>query len=293
MTPSKDIVGAVIVTYHPDELFINRLCKIANLVSYLVVVDNASNEKEQDQLKLYSKELDFDLVINKTNKGIAAGLNQGLQYIKNKKKAWALLFDQDTDPVDNFIGVMGDIYMGYKYPDLIGIIGANYTEPLIGDSYNNIDDKISWVERKIVITSGSMVPLWVYEMIGGHREDFFIDYVDHEYCLRIRKNGLKVLMSTQSLIIHSIGNVSLHKGFGVTVRTKNHTPLRRYYMFRNFVFLSLQYGIQEFTWFLRCMYTHINTIAAVILLENEKLSKLHFIMVGVWHGMIGRLGKLE
>jgi len=46
-----------------------------------------------------------------------------------------------------------------------------------------------------VITSGSLLPLATYADIGPFREEFFIDFVDTDYCFRARKEVDKLAAS--------------------------------------------------------------------------------------------------
>ena len=60
-------------------------------------------------------------------------------------------------------------------------------------------------ERKTVITSGCLVDAAFAREIGGFRDDFFIDQVDHEFCLRTRANGRRVAISAKPVMQHSVG----------------------------------------------------------------------------------------
>ena len=83
------------------------------------------------------------------------------------------------------------------------------------------------------MTSGNLLNLAVYRQTGPFLNDFFIDYVDDEYCLRLNASGYKVIRCNDAVLEHSPGNITAHHYRGRTVYVANQNPLRRYYMTRN------------------------------------------------------------
>ena len=62
-----------------------------------------------------------------------------------------------------------------------------------------------------MITSGSLLALAVFRRVGPMREDFFIDAVDFQYCLRLRRHGYKVIETLLPTLIHPIGAPTLQR----------------------------------------------------------------------------------
>src|SRR6202044_2225279 len=100
----------------------------------------------------------------------------------------------------------------------------------------------AWEEVKSVITSGSLIPLAVHAAVGAFRDEFFIDYVDSEYCFRARAQGYRVIRTTQPLMSHTIGAPTRHSLLGLSKWTTNHSPDRRYYIARNDTVMLREYG---------------------------------------------------
>src|SRR5271169_4782555 len=88
-------VCAVVVTYHPDSEFPERLARILPQVGALVIVDNGSNETELKMLHEISANPSISLVPNAANLGVARALNIGIQRAA-LKSSWVLLLDQDS-----------------------------------------------------------------------------------------------------------------------------------------------------------------------------------------------------
>ena len=58
------------------------------------------------------------------------------------------------------------------------------------------------------------------------REDFFIDALDIEWCLRAKSLGYEVAMTNKAMMKHSIGEEANNK-------IEGHSPFREFYICRN------------------------------------------------------------
>ena len=79
-----------------------------------------------------------------------------------------------------------------------------------------------------VMTSGNLVNLDIYQKIGGYNEDYFIDGIDIEYCLRIKKYNYRIVRLNNIEIIHDLGDIEYHKFLGKTYLCTNHNYIRNY-----------------------------------------------------------------
>ena len=57
----------------------------------------------------------------------------------------------------------------------------------------------------MAIASGSLVKAEVFGVTGFFDEAMFIDYVDTDFCLRLQKNGFKILSVASVLLEHELG----------------------------------------------------------------------------------------
>jgi rhamnosyltransferase len=98
-------------------------------------------------------------------------------------------------------------------------------------------------ELQATQTSGSMIPLSVFEREGGFIEDLFIDMVDFEFSLRLRRRGYKIVECPNALSFHSPGAPKSHNLCGkLTFTSSNYGPARRYYIHRNTIWIVKTYG---------------------------------------------------
>ncbi|MFA6178529.1 MAG: glycosyltransferase family 2 protein [Candidatus Methylopumilus sp.] len=293
---SHDIC-AVIVTYHPDTQFQQRLAAITRQVGKVIIVDNGSSQRAITMLQEICQNSAVELILNEANFGIAKALNIGISHAKQQGYLWAILFDQDSTAHNDLAISLCHIYSVHPSPDQIALIGANYKNIL-----KNMQNKSTcqsesadeWSEVKRVITSGSLLSLPIYDKIGRFRDDFFIDLVDIEYCMRARRMGYQVIKSSKFLMSHSIGFPSQHRLLGRIIWTTNHAPIRRYYYARNYVAIQREYGNYIFAWWaIKSLKKSIRLSTIILLFEQNKLAKISAIAKGWWHGMSNQMGKYE
>src|SRR2546423_1715220 len=126
--PMPENTGAVIVTFHPDDGFPERLHRIRRQVGAVVIVDNASNAAAIQMLERLSREPGIHLLCNPENLGVAAALNIGFQWIDCNRFAWALAFDQDTEVEDHFLREMARVYEAAPLQEKLAVLGASFID---------------------------------------------------------------------------------------------------------------------------------------------------------------------
>ena len=281
-------ICALFVTYHPDDGFTERLGKILVQVDRVVVVDNGSNQKAQNILKKIADNKKVMLILNKTNLGVAKALNQGMEWIKENNYSFALTLDQDTIPCKDQVKYLLEVYMSYSQNFEIGIVGSNYSDidndDLVRFNYDR-QKYLQWKEKKTVITSGSLIPLSTFIKIGPFRDDFFIDHLDHEFCLRARSKGFKIIVALKPIMQHSIGQQTTHRFFFFKIKTTNQSVERNYYGSRNHALLMREYFLKEPFFMLKLLIVKIRTTLFICIYEKEKLTKMKYIIRGYRDGM--------
>jgi rhamnosyltransferase len=63
------------------------------------------------------------------------------------------------------------------------------------------------VETDHMIASGSIIRTSVLDSVGAMREDFFIDWVDIEWCMRARSMGYLSYYVPSVVMKHSVGGI--------------------------------------------------------------------------------------
>jgi rhamnosyltransferase len=169
----------------------------------------------------------------------------------------------------------------------VAVIGAGFGE----ETRPAREPWAAWEEVESVITSGSLIPLAVHAAVGPFRDDFFIDYVDSEYCFRARAQGYRVIRTAKPLMSHTIGAPTRHTVLGLCKWTTNHSADRRYYIARNDTVMLREYGGYPFgSWALKSLGRRLRTCKRIVLYEQFKARKIAAVSAGWWDGVRGHMG---
>jgi rhamnosyltransferase len=284
-------VCAIVITYHPDREFARRLSRITAQVGGVVVVDNGSERSELKMLDEVAAHDAVTLVLNSENLGIASALNIGIQRAIARGFRFVLLMDQDSLVHADMVATLVRTYESFPENERLAIVGAGFGEtdlhshitiPAIGES---------WQDAEWVITSGTLMPVAAYAVIGPFREEFFIDYVDIDYCIRARANGYRVIKTLRPLMSHTIGAPKQHRFLWTKKWTSNHSADRRYYIARNNVIFLREGGrYPRGLWALKSFLSCFKTFRRVVLYEDSKTSKCVAVFSGWWDGLRRRMG---
>lgn len=285
--PQKENICAVIVSHHPDPDFQDGAKLIARQVGRIVVVDNCSNGNELALLYSQCRQQNMMLLQNERNLGIAAALNQGSGLAADHGYEWVLALDQDTVVAEDMVETLSAVYEEYPEKEKLAIIGSNYRDSNSGRLLFSaeLENRCSWEEVKTAITSGSLVSLAAYSVLGRFRDEFFMDFVDMEYCLRARSRGFKIILARKPVMEHSIGATTMHKLRWKTTGTSNHAAIRRYYMTRNHLVLVREYLQREPMWALSTLYSRLKSTILMCLFEENRPRKLGYTAMGVIDGL--------
>lgn len=231
------IIDAGIVLYNPD---LNRLCKtidsITGQVNSVILVDNHSDNIKQ-VLELVSRYENVVIIQNDENYGIAKALNQICERAMVGDHKWVLTLDQDSVCEDDFI-----TKLEYSISDnntKIGIVCPAINYLGWSNSKKNTTEQI--VPVKACMTSGSLTNLKAWKSVGGFAENYFIDFVDNEFCMKLKICGYEILRNNSCILEHQLGESGEQKILWMKVRYSKHTPLRCYYMLRNNIYFINSY----------------------------------------------------
>jgi rhamnosyltransferase len=146
------------------------------------------------------------------------------------------------------------------------------------------------VRRRVAITSGSLISLEAWRAVGGYRDDFFIDMVDADFCLRLSKSGYRAVLACQAAIDHAIGAPRRHRLLGIWVTSSHHPAWRRYYISRNRVFVWRSHWRHAPAFVLFDTYGHLRDTVVMALTEDDRRPKLAATLRGFSDGVRGRSG---
>jgi rhamnosyltransferase len=290
------LICAIITTYYPQDI-VATVASIVDQVSKVLIVDNGRLDNRVFDILPEKCLTKLHIIVNDRNYGIATALNQGIAYARENGFDWILTLDQDTtcfpDMVSNLVEVLYCYYDKHK----IAIIGTNYTEKNINTTAvykkKHVIEHDLYYELDEVITSGSFLSLEVVSSAGMFRDDYFIYYVDHEYCARLRLNGYKILLTKKIGMSHSTGECKLIKLLGMRLVQLNYSPFKHYYIVRNCIIMSKTYYRKFPIWAFRMLFSMVKRVIKTIIFENNKTSNMKYILKGFCHGLNGTTGELN
>lgn len=267
-------VAAVIVLYFPPADVDLNIKQCIEQVDHLFLIDNS----------LCATELPVEIVEhpgivyqwNHGNLGLAHALNQAAEMALKEGCEFLLTLDQDSMVEHGFVEALLD-----GYASGVGKVGVVAPGEFIGLEDPDLTSG-SLREAVTVWTSGSLLSLEVYKSVGPFCDDLFVDFVDHEYCLRLKAAGFDIYKVMNARLRHGYGQYCRRiKIFKKAIWITNHTPVRRYYIMRNRLTVRSWYA-ESFPEFFRkeqlCM---LMEFLVVLLFEKQKLSKFQMMMRGI------------
>lgn len=251
MIEKKDIVAIVVAYNIKKQEILKNIETYKDFVDKVILVDNS--DKEYDLKEIGNNIIYINL---NGNLGIAKALNEGAEYAILNNYKFALTMDQDSKFSNNLI----EEYIKY-YDDNIIIYSPNYIiDRKKEKKYNCNTEEMYWT-----MTSGNLLNLELYKKAGKFREDFFIDGVDYEYCLRARKNGYKILQCNNAKLIHNPGITKTKRILWIDYKYGYMSPTRMYYQVRNLSAIAKEYNSTKAKIIILIKYMKI-----VLLFENKK-----------------------
>jgi len=281
-----DAVCALIVTYNPSPSLYQNVLAVREQVSSVLLVDNASGAAHQSTLEQVAALPGVEIVRNPRNLGIGAALNAGVRWAIERRFSWVATFDQDSRAQPGFIDEMLRAYGARSDRSSIAMLAPRYVEAGLGLLHDDSRDTSS----ELILTSmmsGNLVRTEAISRVGFYDEGFFIDYVDHEFCLRLARHGYRVLKCKNSVLQHQLGRMSRSRVAGVMVTTTNHGPLRRYYNARNRILVYRRYWRMAPAWIARDLRSFAVETMKILLVEQDRGAKLANVARGVWRGITG------
>lgn len=289
-------VVAVVVTFNPcPQAFARQLACLLPQVERVVVVDNGSRGQcELQQSVLAHGRVQWLPLSN--NAGLAFAQNRGIELALAGGASHVLLMDQDSEPHAEMVSLLLGALESLPSPS---VVGPAYTDRrrctarspffrLQGVSFVRLPvDDISVVHAvDHLIASGCLIPAAVLRQVGMMREDFFIDFVDIEWCLRAAHQGVGLHGVCAARMAHDLGDdpfVLWGRAFPV------HGPLRHYFHVRNGVALYRQSWI-PWRWRVVSAWRLVLKVGFHVLLVKPRWAHLRWAWQGLKDGWCNRLG---
>lgn len=226
-------IAAIYTTYYPDGDFRQRISHVVEHCELVVIVDNTPG----GHVFVPGQTDGLVVLQDGRNKGLGAALNVGLEEALRQGCDAVVLFDQDSSPQPYFIAAL---FAGLASAGPRAIVGPL----LVDDAKMNTapvtsgdltmtpvsDDSPVLEDVTCIATSGMCFRLDSLTLHDRFTEDFFLDFVDFDWCWRLREKGWRLCRLRSLPMPHRLG-LAQRQLLGLTYHVP--APFRHYFQFRD------------------------------------------------------------
>lgn len=262
-------IAAVVVIYNPEKQVLENIRTYSDYVDNLIVVDNSDSNSFEQMLRTKIPNV---LYINLGgNYGIAKALNVGIYEAKKLESTWVLTMDQDSHFINNIISIYTD-YIRRHNTDNVGILCPTY----IYDRIKKESSSVKYQDITLTMQSANLLNLDVFLKIGPFMEKLFIDCVDYEYCLRLKKKKIRIVRCFDAKLQHTPATTKEIRILGYSILKYGYAaPIRYYYQARNLTYLLLNYN------YITAFVILVTKLLKIILLFDKKKEFLKNFKMGI------------
>jgi rhamnosyltransferase len=279
------MLSAIIVTLNPNSSDLRLLLHLlAPQVDLIFIIDNGSSGPIE-----FAARHGIELVRLNRNEGIAAAHNTGIRLALQRGTRFVLLLDQDSFPAPDMVR---GLIVAHKELTVSGMrvaaVGPNYFET-ITKRFRHQRPLSEYIHEAMINSSGSLFSVSALREVGLMAEEFFIDHIDTEWCMRARAKGWSVFTAANARMDHTLGSGAIN----IFCRTYGFTsPGRYYYIFRNSVRLCAG-NIAPFMWKLNRARILVQMLILAFLgaYPWPRLTIVRMMLLGILHGLVGRMGQ--
>lgn len=272
-------LSCVVVWYNPSEKELKNIESYYGHLERIYIIDNSDNNNSEliDSIDLSKRKIKY--FPNYSNLGIASALNKGCSSAIEDGFKWILTMDQDSTFLEHEIRrFINEFEIKIQEHKDIAIIAPRTSDV----QFHGFVDK--------VITSGNIVNLHAYQLVGGYDDELFIDEVDHDFCFKLLEAKYKIFVLSDVRMVHSLGNSKIHNFiFNYKFHVMHHSPARKYYIIRNRLIVRKRYPLYT----RRYMKDNIHLLISIILFEKNKIDKIINCVKGYLDYKKHRLGKFK
>lgn len=274
---------AAVVTYNPGPELASHLRAVGAECDQVLVIDNGSTALHEVQEAV--RVTGCTLLANHANLGIASALEHAARHARQHGFDWLITFDQDSACPPGGVDGLLALYEQHPQRDRIAVVCLAQRDRATGREYHHrldiLEETPAWRLLRTTITSGCMVRVALLPETGAFEERLFIDFVDHAFCLRLRRRGYLIVEDRRHVLDHAIGRTSSHRLFGMTLVTTNHPPVRVYYINRNRLEVCSRNLLFDPVWSLKGLAQVFSGLALIMLLEQDRPKKLRYLLRGM------------
>ncbi|MGZ3612112.1 MAG: glycosyltransferase family 2 protein [Ktedonobacteraceae bacterium] len=302
--------ACIIVTYNPDSAaFSSLVTRLLGSPVAIYVVDNWFSDEVTQTLReicqTHQEKITF--IPLDENYGIAKAINCGIESARADQHKYAMLFDQDSLPQQGLMEELQTVTAKLAASnERVAAIGPRLYDPRsatyfrfgllkwgmwqrVGCNCGNGD----LIRCEFINSSGSLLFLRHWEQIGSFCEEFFIDHVETEWYMRVRKLGLECYgFCSCGHIEHHMGDDVCRYWFGKWRFMPRRPPQRHYTIVRNGIWMW-RLNHTPIAWITNSVMKIMFTLVYFSLFDREGKKQFYAILKGIRDGLFHRSYKKE
>jgi rhamnosyltransferase len=279
---TRDDVLAVVVSFNGPACIAGTVERLRTQVGSVHVVDNGSAAETLRVLDALERVEGVSVERLPDNRGIAYALNCGLARARTLEVPWLLTMDQDSSVDPGLIAAYARALT--THPERVCLTPTIMTGARRGAPA--ADDVVAYA-----ITSGNLVRTDVCEAVGGYDEGLFIDCVDFDFCLRLRRAGHAVHRVADAFMHHRLGEERDVPAFARRFYAL-HSPVRRYYMYRNYLYLAERHMLRFPGFIAKLGLGQMILLPLIGLFDTTPMRSYGAVVRGVAHWVTRRRGPM-
>ena len=299
------MIYAITVSYNPlIQNLTSQFEKLLPQVDKIILIDNGS--KNQNEIQNSINQINIQLKLLSENIGIAGAQNIGIKIAEEEGADYVIFFDQDSFPEEKLVLKLSKISENHEILDnKLNMVGPVSQDMRTGrKSFFLVKKSLGFKNQfcqdintdvilcNFLISSGSIIPIKIFQKIGNFRDDFFIDHVDTEFCIRMKNAGFKIYGTCSTKIYHNLGDRIQKIWMGRWREVSIHSPLRNYYISRN-TFYMIFYMPMDILWRIRLLKRVLYYFLYSILFTSSRITRIQYFLLGLKDGLFKKLGKIK
>lgn len=294
-------VCAVIVSFRPEpDALIRAIEACAAQVQRVVLVDNGSPEELLAPVTKTVESVGGVLIALRTNEGLAAAQNRGIEYARNNRFEHVILFDQDSVVGDGMVAALvREVRALESSGRRVAAVGPVFHDPRdhrpapfvrVGFPVSSKlwCDGATSVECDFLISSGVLMPLSALDDLGDMDDGLFIDNVDLEWSFRARSRGYSLFGVCGASMVHHLGDDRVAI-LGTRFTRVRHSPVRLYFIMRNRVALY-RLAHTPRVWIAQDVIRIPMKFVIFSVFAGPRLTNIRYMVRGLTDGLRGRRG---
>lgn len=276
------IVG-IIPLYQPKKQDFPNILRYINKLDYCFLLDDTGEDNSflcKEIVDVNPEKIRY--VWNKENIGLCASVNNGFKLAKEKNADWVLIMNPDGTFQNDAL----EIYR--RFIDTQDTSSVAIISPVFNLDRRKKTASVGVKRVNFPDMSGCLYNIRLLEKLGYYDQNTYFYGLDVEYCIRVRRNGYKIIECSEAVLNHHPAETYCVKIFGVTVfKCGKDNPQRYYYQFRSGYYIHKKY--HDLYNFMFSMYKFIK----VVLFFDNKKEYLKMIEFGIEDAKKGFYGNIK